>query len=121
MPELIGMNLQVVNYFEIGSSESRCTTVHSLATTSIVEALRSLPLEEVDSHSRRMVKWCSLSQFLSFGFESGNFLGINLLKNRFEEGTTRFPNLHLTTDNALGKGYDADFFDMAILDGGQGS
>lgn len=88
----------------------------SLATQgSVIEALRSLP---IDRGWRILDVGCgsgsSLCHFLGLGFAPDNLFGVDIIRDRVEQGTIRFPNLNLTCGNASEMAYAPNFFNLVL-------
>jgi ubiquinone/menaquinone biosynthesis C-methylase UbiE len=56
----------------------------------------------------------SLTRFLQLGFSPGNLYGIDLLKDRIDEGRKRYPNLNFICDDATSMPFESDMFDLVL-------
>lgn len=82
---------------------------------SVIEALRTLP---VSRHWKILDVGCgagsSFPQFLGFGFHPSCLYGIDVIRERTQEGKQQFPNIDFTCADASQMGYESNFFDMVM-------
>ena len=56
----------------------------------------------------------SLARFLHLGFSPTNLYGIDVLGNRIDEASRRYPNLHFVCDDASSMPFDDGMFDLVL-------
>lgn len=56
----------------------------------------------------------SLIKFLQLGFSTENLYGIDILKERIDEGRIKYPNLNFTCEDAAKMSFESDMFDLVF-------
>lgn len=90
---------------------------HLAFEDSVMSALRRAINLDRDSH-RVLDVGCgsggSLTRFLQLGFVPANLYGIDIIKERVEEGRKKFPNLNLICDDATSMSFESNTFDLVM-------